>query len=417
MRNLIDSRRSLSWKNQGGNDKTAESLLSLSWRRQGRNDNLHSQFVQLGRERNRVTYKLLALLPQIYKEGIYRQKGYPTIYEYAGKLAGLSHCVVEKALNLDKHLENKPFLQKAIETQGVHKVALVAKLATPETDKAFADKVENMSKSAIQTLSKELRQEAKISAEKIQVIGENLSFNVNNNSEPNIRKCHAAPQKLTIELDPEMQFLFLKLKEKLGKNLSNKEALRKILIVCENQMSSSKPINKKAKSTPKKSNHNINSKNVQNFPGEKMGKQKEICGNNSEQDRTEKANVQNGQNSGNPIPQKTCTRNIPVHIKREVLAETQGMCSYPGCNNPAQIFHHTNRFSESKNHNSLITLCKIHHEFAHNGMIRNENTEPKNWQLQISDKQPLFSDELYRKYRKLSESGNKVDGHVIIAQK
>jgi hypothetical protein len=107
-------------------------------------DSIHKQFLILGRERHKITYKLLALLPQIYKEKVYEKHGFATIYEYAGKLAGLSHSTVEKALKLEEKLKDKPLLQKAIETQGVHKVAIIANLATSENEKMFVDKVENI---------------------------------------------------------------------------------------------------------------------------------------------------------------------------------------------------------------------------------------------------------------------------------
>ena len=173
-------------------------------------EDLHKKFIKLGRERNRITYKLLALLPEIYERGIYKEY-YPSIYEYAGRLAGLSRGVVDKALQLEKKLEDKPCLQKAIETQGVHKVAIIANIATPETDRAFADKVENMSKGALQQLSKEIR---------------------------------GKQERITIELDEEMRFMFIQIKKELGIT-SNKEALREIL---------------KQKTNPQK---------VQKIPGEK----------------------------------------------------------------------------------------------------------------------------------------------------
>ena len=123
---------------------------------------IHKKFVKLGRERNRVTYKLLALLPTICKQRIYAIEGYATIHEYAGKLAGLSPGVVDKTLRIGKYLENKPELQKKIETEGIHKVAIVARLATPDTDFDFADKVSNMSKNSLQDLSRELRRKRMI---------------------------------------------------------------------------------------------------------------------------------------------------------------------------------------------------------------------------------------------------------------
>jgi hypothetical protein len=309
---------------------------------------LHKEFVILGRERNKITYKLLALLPEIEKQKIYKNHGCATIVEYAGKFAGLSKAVVLKALKLHENLKDKPFLQKAIETQGIHKVALIAKIATPETDKAFADKVENMSASAIQTLSKELRRE---------------DIKLTHSSDFVVKKCQAAPTKMTIELDPEMQFLFLKLKNKMDKGLSNKEALRNILERLTDQKITR-----------------------QDFFEEKNDKQEKIFPNKSDHKET----------STKP---KTSSRYIPIKIKKAAINKTNGKCSYPNCSKPAEIFHHPDRFSNSKNHESIISLCKIHHEFAHNGIIQNEKTDPKSWQLQISNQQQLFTDELFRKYR------------------
>ncbi len=259
---------------------------------------IHKKFVQLGRKRNRITYQLLALLPEIYKSEIYRGHGCATIYEYAGKFAGLSHGVVEKALKLDRKLEDKPCLQKAIETQGVHKVAIVANIATKETDEMWADKVENMSKSSLAELRREVRGDVK--------------------------------PKVTIELDDEMEFMLLKFKKESGIQ-NNKEALRTLL----------------RKTTQQKGGV------VAKCPGTKRDK-----------------------------PSKTLSRYIPAKQRRQLSEK----CSHPGCNRPSEVIHHRDRFSTSKSHDSITPLCKIHHEFAHNGI-----TEP----LQLADL-------LYRKYRQAS---------------
>ena len=175
--------------------------------------NLHTKFVELGRARNKITYELLHILPEIYAQEIHIQKGYPNIYEYAGKLAGLSKLVVQKVLRAEPHLENKPKLKAAIAKVGIHKVDIVARISNPENESAWAEKVKNMSKPAIQELAKEVR--AKHIQQK-SLPGENLSFG----------NCEAAQQKMSIELDEEMQFLFLKLKNKYGNHLSNKAAMK-----------------------------------------------------------------------------------------------------------------------------------------------------------------------------------------------
>jgi hypothetical protein len=393
------------------------------------NDNLsmkflHQQFLILGRERNKITYKLLALLPQIYKQKIYEKHGYATIYEYAGKLAGLSYSTVQKALNLEKKLENKPLLQKAIEKHGVHKVAIIANLATPKTEKMFVDKITNMSKPALQQLSKELRGKIQTSWQ--------------------------------IEMDEEMMKTFLKLKKNLGKfgsNLSNKEALRRMLkkwveaegsghfqssrcddyffendgnkrsrfddYFCENTENQAKVAMVKIEEPQRQVEKDqvftgdfcedklsrCDDYFCENNKNELSHSDDYLCENNKNESKVvmvkteesqrqaEKGRVFTGDFCENELSRcddyfcennkNESSRYIPVAKKRLVLAKTNGGCSHPNCQNPAQVFHHQVRYCQSKSHESVIALCRIHHEFAHNGIT--ENISP--------------ADELYRKYR------------------
>ena len=151
--NMTTNQQSRSTKNSIPGDEL--SLLS--------NAELHQKFTQLGLERHRLTYELLYLLPEIAHRQIYRTKGFLTIYEYAAKTAGLGHSAVEKALRLRRVLEDKPTLMETVKTEGVHKVALVATIATRENEKQLAEKVVGMSKSALADLAKEMRNGMKVS--------------------------------------------------------------------------------------------------------------------------------------------------------------------------------------------------------------------------------------------------------------
>ncbi len=272
--------------------------------------NLHKEFVRLGRERNRITYKLLALLPKINELKIYEKEGYANIYNYSAKIAGLSSRVVGKTLKLKEKLRDMPHLQKAIETQGINKVGIVAGLATRENEKELAEKVEHMSKPALQEYSKEVRGKGTVS--------------------------------WPVEVDEKMMFMFLKLKKKLGKNLSNKECLRKIL---EHAQSEAKCVKSKFHETDKKPKSQKQAQNPAKIPGEK--------------------GVQAGEKS-EPTPKQPqkVTRYISVNQRREL----SNHCSHPGCHRPAEIIHHPDRFSQNHSHENLRSLCKRHHEFAHNGI-------------------------------------------------
>ncbi|MBD3331103.1 hypothetical protein GF354_06310 [Candidatus Peregrinibacteria bacterium] len=54
-------------------------------------------------------------------------------------------------------------------------------------------------------------------------------------------------------------------------------------------------------------------------------------------------------------------------------SKTQGRCSHKGCNKPIEELHHEIPFAISRNHKSLVGLCKVHHEFKHNGIEKKLN--------------------------------------------
>jgi hypothetical protein len=160
-----------------------------------------------------------------------------------------------------------------------------------------------------------------------------------------------------------MMEMFLKLKKEMkSENLSNKEAMRRMLKkmgeTAEGMMV------KKTKPRPQ-------AKRRQDFPGD-FPVNSHLSRKTSEifDEKTQENEVK-------------VTRHIPIAIKREAIANSNNLCSHPNCHNPIQIFHHQVRFSQTPNHSTLIPLCKLHHEFAHNGI-----TEPQ-----------TEADRLYIKYR------------------
>jgi len=239
--------------------------------------NLHQQFVKLGQDHKIIVYKIQAILPRIYNEGIYKKYA-DDIYEYARKYAGVSSGVVDKIIHTYTKIADKPALQMAIKTAGIHKVALVANLATKHNQEILAKKVCTMSKAAVVQFAKDTR------------------GNTNDT--------------LKIELDSEMQFLFNQLKPE---NMSNKEALRQILL---GLTQNTKPPQSK------------------NFPGEKAK-----------------------------------SRYIPAKNKQATIHKTNGKCAFQNCHKPYSHIHHIKPFSESKNHHpdNLMPLYKEHHEIMHNG--------------------------------------------------
>jgi len=105
--------------------------------------------------RNRKLFA--ALLPVVNDRRIYKKYKFHSIYEYAAKLAYMSHQTVDRILRLDKKLENKPVLKQKFKTAQIpwSKIEVVERAATPKTEKEWAVKAENMSKSSLQILVKD----------------------------------------------------------------------------------------------------------------------------------------------------------------------------------------------------------------------------------------------------------------------
>jgi len=284
------------------------------------NREIHVRFCELGEESRRIVNELVAMLPEIARLEIFKDYGCASIYEYACKYAGLSYAVVQKALWVEEKLVEAPKLKEALKEVGVHKVALFATIANKENDEVLADKVKHMSKPALQELSKELRGNA--------------------------------VKKVSVDLDAEMQFLFGKIKEKLGIN-GDEEALK---VVFQQFLKSGK-----------------------NIPGDEKSKNKKQL---SEAENTADTQPTKPHQfkapSGEHIP---VSRYIPAKIRKEAISKTNGKCVYPNCKKPYEQLHHQDYFAHTRNHKNLIPLCKIHHEFMHNGVVAESG--PKKWQIKL----------------------------------
>ncbi len=246
----------------------------------------------------------------------------------------------------------------------------------PENLAAWADKLKNMSKPAVQELSKEVRYKMEMGelsgGVNLNLFEGSSSGNLASGSEKSANckttPCAAAPQHIKIDLEGELFFMFLKLKKKYGENLSNREVMKKIF-----------------------------EKNLGEEKIEVSQSVKVIHGDNFSCQEN-KSLAANFECTNQPTKKKS--RYFSVRLRRSSLQKTAGKCSYPGCNRPPQIFHHTDRFANSQNHESLTPICKIHHEFAHNGLIKNEKFAIHEWQLQLQNTELDKIDQLYREYRK-----------------
>jgi hypothetical protein len=266
---------------------------------------LHSKFIQLAKEKNKITYRLLSLLPEIYKSGEYKKYAY-TIEGYAYMYAQIPESTVRKTLNLHQKIKDKPKLLNSVKDIGVHKISLVASIVNDSNEEIIVEKLKTMSKSALQEMSKELR---------------------GNNQ----------PKKIILEISAELLSSLKKLQEQLKLN-SEIETLAKVIEIAQQNLS---PV--------------INSNTIS-------------------------------------------SRYIPVKTKKQLIRKYNHNCAYPGCQRESEQIHHQERFSKCKNHIRIVPLCKIHHEFAHNSLIKNETLDPSTWEFQLIKTTNLI-DLKYQKFR------------------
>lgn len=103
--------------------------------------------------------KFAGLLPEVFRRKLYKRKGYVSIHEFASKLAGMSYKNVNRILRLSEKLEDKPELKNLFEagSQGWSKIETVAYIATPETDRQWAKKVESLTQQGLTAYVQETR--------------------------------------------------------------------------------------------------------------------------------------------------------------------------------------------------------------------------------------------------------------------
>jgi len=105
--------------------------------------------------------KFTGLLPEVNRRRLYEKKGFHSIFEFAKKLCGLSEKQVRLALNLEERFEDKPTLKKMLVNGevSINKLTRVTSVATPENEEFWAEKVQQLPKSALETLVKDVKNE------------------------------------------------------------------------------------------------------------------------------------------------------------------------------------------------------------------------------------------------------------------
>lgn len=122
---------------------------------------LHALAKKYGQNALLWRQKFIGLLPAIFKRRIYKRYGYASIFEYAAKLAGISHEQVQRTLSLERKLQQTPALQHLLVSGevSVNKLARVASRVTPANEEFWATQVRVLPNRALETLVRDNRSE------------------------------------------------------------------------------------------------------------------------------------------------------------------------------------------------------------------------------------------------------------------
>lgn len=275
---------------------------------------LYNFYRKTGAESLKCQRRLVAALPEIFKRKLYRKYKFASIYEFAAKLSGLSHRVVDDALYVAKKTYGKPELQRQIMKHGLNKVRVVMNTATPETDHEWAEKVKTMTKSELETHVRDIR--------KITPGSKNDKDTNNDSPQGTVQNTlfNDIPEPLKVDymsnyilfkanLDPNTIKKLEIIKTKMGKGTTWNDVFNKLAV----------PASPKIKRKYKQRAHK--------------------------------------------------SRSLPAKKR----CEMPEICEVPGCNKPATEIHHVDRWAITKNNKNVKSLCREHHKLTHRGYIDEKN--------------------------------------------
>jgi len=176
----------------------------------------YSLFQKRGKNARQAVNEFVAMIPEAFKRKIYKKKGFGSIYELAAKVGGLSRNVVDEALRIDEKLKEMPKLKSKIAVVGLSKVKTVANTATKETDNEWAQKVTKMTRSALETHARDVRNslpgESKPNTQQESIFDNQVEF-----------------ETFSIKLDPKMVIKLKQLKNKMPKGTTWNEVFENLL--------------------------------------------------------------------------------------------------------------------------------------------------------------------------------------------
>lgn len=160
---------------------------------------VHEEFKKSGAVVKEAMRTCALMLPEIVRRGIWKKKGFSDVYQYARVFAGMGRHAVDEALRVLKRVQELPEIRKVIEQKGICAVRPVVSIATPETDRFWAEKAVEMSKNTLEIYVREIKKQHAVKNE-----AENFPRNIS--------KADSFHVEVSLHLSPELAEKLFKLK-------------------------------------------------------------------------------------------------------------------------------------------------------------------------------------------------------------
>lgn len=122
---------------------------------------LYKKCREIGAAMLKLRRRFCGMLPEVARRKLYEKYGMHSVYEFAAKLGGVNDEIVQEVLRVHRLLEDKPILKEKLITGevGYTKLRAVATIARPETQNLWLEKVQTMSKPALEMYVSELKKD------------------------------------------------------------------------------------------------------------------------------------------------------------------------------------------------------------------------------------------------------------------
>lgn len=325
--------------------------------------------------------EFIGLLPLVERRRAYLGRGLYSVYDFAAKLGGISRDIVTEVLRLDHQLENYSVIRRLLYSGevGWTKIRLVAGWITMENQDEWVGKLRSMSRASLEIYLRDIDRQQKntfslfdnpsvpltfeipiaqlyINEKTGEIKAENFPGEISEyNRETYVSQPVSKFEALTMERETFSFSLNRQLAAKMRLFRQKLEKERREMITWEEVMAEF----------------------LKHVEDETVTHTNKPASNAVIKCEVEQIEVPSN------VERLPAHRYIPAAIRREVTARYNGLCAFQNCTQPAEIFHHTRRFSLVADHdpNFIKPLCKPHERIIHATLVENEEDDPSRWKL------------------------------------